>query len=117
MFEEESKPIYCQGCQSISFCTFTQLSLLVVCSKYWRVSRPKRLPSLPSSCRSPTQEDHVTHEKITLASRPVGETPGKSSDVEPALVCVCGRFWTRETTPCCARCPARTTRQIGRAHV
>uniref|UniRef100_A0A8C1NRU8 WD repeat domain 7 n=1 Tax=Cyprinus carpio TaxID=7962 RepID=A0A8C1NRU8_CYPCA len=37
VFEEESKPIYCQGCQSISFCTFTQLSLLVVCSKYWRV--------------------------------------------------------------------------------
>uniref|UniRef100_A0A4W5L4X7 Uncharacterized protein n=1 Tax=Hucho hucho TaxID=62062 RepID=A0A4W5L4X7_9TELE len=38
VFEEESKPIYCGGCQSISFCTFTQLSLLVVCSKYWRVS-------------------------------------------------------------------------------
>ncbi|KAK2827701.1 hypothetical protein Q7C36_018627 [Tachysurus vachellii] len=37
VFEEESKPIYCQNCQSISFCTFTQLSLLVVCSKYWRV--------------------------------------------------------------------------------
>ncbi|KPP80195.1 WD repeat-containing protein 7-like [Scleropages formosus] len=37
VFEEESKPIYCQSCQSISFCTFTQLSLLVVCSKYWRV--------------------------------------------------------------------------------
>ncbi|XP_073727723.1 WD repeat-containing protein 7 isoform X4 [Misgurnus anguillicaudatus] len=37
VFEDESKPIYCQGCQSISFCTFTQLSLLVVCSKYWRV--------------------------------------------------------------------------------
>lgn len=38
MFEEESKPVYCQGCQSISFCTFTQSSLLVTCSKYWRVS-------------------------------------------------------------------------------
>ncbi|XP_061590595.1 WD repeat-containing protein 7 isoform X1 [Cololabis saira] len=37
VFEEESKPIYCQGCQSIAFCTFTQRSLLVVCSKYWRV--------------------------------------------------------------------------------
>ncbi|KAM8827764.1 WD repeat-containing protein 7 isoform 5-T6 [Spinachia spinachia] len=37
VFEEESKPIYCQGCQSISFCNFTQSSLLVVCSKYWRV--------------------------------------------------------------------------------
>ncbi|KAM9450708.1 WD repeat-containing protein 7 [Clarias gariepinus] len=37
VFEEESKPIYCHSCQSISFCTFTQLSLLVVCSKYWRV--------------------------------------------------------------------------------
>uniref|UniRef100_A0A3Q0SG58 WD repeat domain 7 n=1 Tax=Amphilophus citrinellus TaxID=61819 RepID=A0A3Q0SG58_AMPCI len=37
VFEEESKPIYCQSCQSISFCTFTQSSLLVVCSKYWRV--------------------------------------------------------------------------------
>ncbi|XP_073668625.1 WD repeat-containing protein 7 isoform X2 [Paramisgurnus dabryanus] len=37
VFEDESRPIYCQGCQSISFCTFTQLSLLVVCSKYWRV--------------------------------------------------------------------------------
>ncbi|XP_023684469.1 WD repeat-containing protein 7 isoform X2 [Paramormyrops kingsleyae] len=37
VFEEESKPIYCQGCHSVSFCTFTQLSLLVVCSKYWRV--------------------------------------------------------------------------------
>ncbi|XP_053151489.1 WD repeat-containing protein 7 isoform X4 [Hemicordylus capensis] len=37
VFEEESKPIYCQNCQSISFCAFTQRSLLVVCSKYWRV--------------------------------------------------------------------------------
>uniref|UniRef100_A0A673B065 WD repeat domain 7 n=1 Tax=Sphaeramia orbicularis TaxID=375764 RepID=A0A673B065_9TELE len=37
VFEEESKPIYCQGCQSISFCTYTQSSLLVVCSNYWRV--------------------------------------------------------------------------------
>ncbi|KFP07872.1 WD repeat-containing protein 7 [Calypte anna] len=37
VFEKESKPIYCQNCQSISFCTFTQQSLLVVCSKYWRV--------------------------------------------------------------------------------
>lgn len=37
VFEEESKPIYSQSCQTISFCTFTQSSLLVVCSKYWRV--------------------------------------------------------------------------------
>ncbi|XP_056369770.1 WD repeat-containing protein 7 isoform X2 [Oenanthe melanoleuca] len=37
VFEEESKPIYCENCQSISFCTFTQRSLLLVCSKYWRV--------------------------------------------------------------------------------
>ncbi|XP_058851390.1 WD repeat-containing protein 7-like isoform X4 [Acipenser ruthenus] len=37
IFEEESKPIYCQSCQSISFCAFTQRSLLVVSSKYWRV--------------------------------------------------------------------------------
>uniref|UniRef100_A0A2K5SH23 WD repeat-containing protein 7 n=1 Tax=Cebus imitator TaxID=2715852 RepID=A0A2K5SH23_CEBIM len=37
IFEEESKPIYCQNCQSISFCAFTQRSLLVVCSKYWRL--------------------------------------------------------------------------------
>ncbi|XP_078408277.1 WD repeat-containing protein 7 isoform X2 [Cetorhinus maximus] len=37
IFEEESKPIYCLNCQSISFCTYTQQSLLVVCSKYWRV--------------------------------------------------------------------------------
>lgn len=37
VFEEESKPVYCQSCQSISFCTFTQSNLLVVCSKYWRV--------------------------------------------------------------------------------
>uniref|UniRef100_A0A8C5C818 WD repeat domain 7 n=1 Tax=Gadus morhua TaxID=8049 RepID=A0A8C5C818_GADMO len=37
VFEEESKPIYCQGCHSISFCSFTQSSLLLVCSKYWRV--------------------------------------------------------------------------------
>ncbi|XP_075442998.1 WD repeat-containing protein 7-like isoform X2 [Ascaphus truei] len=37
VFEEESKPIYCQNCQSISFCAFTQRSLLVVCAKYWRV--------------------------------------------------------------------------------
>ncbi|XP_075345183.1 WD repeat-containing protein 7 isoform X5 [Mycteria americana] len=37
VFEEESKPIYCQNCQSVSFCAFTQRSLLVVCSKYWRV--------------------------------------------------------------------------------
>lgn len=45
VFEEESKPIYCQGCQSISFCSFTQSSLLVVCSKYWRVRR--RRPGRP----------------------------------------------------------------------
>ncbi|CAL9683307.1 unnamed protein product [Knipowitschia caucasica] len=37
VFEDESKPIHCQSCQSISFCHFTQNSLLVVCSKYWRV--------------------------------------------------------------------------------
>ncbi|XP_069602137.1 WD repeat-containing protein 7 isoform X1 [Ranitomeya imitator] len=37
VFEEESKPIYCQNCQSISICAFTQRSLLVVCAKYWRV--------------------------------------------------------------------------------
>ncbi|XP_065717032.1 WD repeat-containing protein 7-like isoform X3 [Patagioenas fasciata] len=37
VFEEESKPIYCQNCQSVSLCAFTQRSLLVVCSKYWRV--------------------------------------------------------------------------------
>uniref|UniRef100_A0A6I8PCB6 WD repeat domain 7 n=1 Tax=Ornithorhynchus anatinus TaxID=9258 RepID=A0A6I8PCB6_ORNAN len=37
IFEEESRPIYCQNCQSVSFCAFTQRSLLVVCSKYWRV--------------------------------------------------------------------------------
>ncbi|KAJ3604818.1 hypothetical protein NHX12_026870 [Muraenolepis orangiensis] len=37
VFEEESKPIYCQGCHTISFCNFTQSSLLVVCSKNWRV--------------------------------------------------------------------------------
>ncbi|MBN3286566.1 WDR7 protein, partial [Polyodon spathula] len=37
IFEEESKPIYCQTCQSISFCAFTQRSLLVVCSKYFRI--------------------------------------------------------------------------------
>ncbi|NXD73801.1 WDR7 protein, partial [Eolophus roseicapillus] len=37
VFEEESKPIYCHNCQSISFCAFTRSSLLVVCSKHWRV--------------------------------------------------------------------------------
>ncbi|XP_072920235.1 WD repeat-containing protein 7 isoform X4 [Hemitrygon akajei] len=37
VFEQESKPIYCLNCQSLSFCTYTQRSLLVVCSKYWRV--------------------------------------------------------------------------------
>uniref|UniRef100_A0AAZ3S034 Uncharacterized protein n=1 Tax=Oncorhynchus tshawytscha TaxID=74940 RepID=A0AAZ3S034_ONCTS len=39
-FEEESKPIYCRDCQSISFCNFTQPFLLVVCSKYWRERYP-----------------------------------------------------------------------------
>uniref|UniRef100_A0A8C3BX80 WD repeat-containing protein 7 n=1 Tax=Cairina moschata TaxID=8855 RepID=A0A8C3BX80_CAIMO len=42
IFEEESKPIYCQNCQSISFCSFTQRSLLVVCSKYWRVRKAEQ---------------------------------------------------------------------------
>lgn len=37
LFEEESKPIYCHNCQSIALCAFTQRSLLVVCSQYWRV--------------------------------------------------------------------------------
>lgn len=47
MFEEESKPIYCQGCQSVSFCSFTQNSLLVVCSKYWRVSDLNAAAAVP----------------------------------------------------------------------
>ncbi|XP_065519802.1 WD repeat-containing protein 7-like isoform X1 [Lathamus discolor] len=37
LFEEESKPVSCQHCQSISSCPFLPGSLLVVCSKAWRV--------------------------------------------------------------------------------
>ncbi|KAL4617309.1 WD repeat-containing protein 7 isoform X2 [Arapaima gigas] len=56
VFEEESKPIYCQGCQSISFCTFTQLSLLVVCSKYWRVFDAGDYSLL---CSVPSENDQI----------------------------------------------------------
>ncbi|XP_033929566.1 WD repeat-containing protein 7-like [Melopsittacus undulatus] len=35
--EEESKPIHCQQCRSISLCPSAPHSLLVVCSQYWRV--------------------------------------------------------------------------------
>uniref|UniRef100_A0A8C5HNE0 WDR72-like alpha-solenoid domain-containing protein n=1 Tax=Gouania willdenowi TaxID=441366 RepID=A0A8C5HNE0_GOUWI len=56
VFEEESKPIYCQGCQSISFCTFTQSSLLVVCSKYWRVFDAGDYSLL---CSVPSENDQV----------------------------------------------------------
>lgn len=48
VFEEESKPIYCENCQSISFCAFTQRSLLAVCSKYWRVRQSPWLLLLSS---------------------------------------------------------------------
>ncbi|XP_010023262.1 PREDICTED: WD repeat-containing protein 7-like, partial [Nestor notabilis] len=56
VFEEESKPIYCQNCQSISFSAFTQRSLLVVCSKYWRVFDAGDYSLL---CSVPS-EDHQT---------------------------------------------------------
>ncbi|XP_040434415.1 WD repeat-containing protein 7-like isoform X3 [Falco naumanni] len=56
VFEEESKPIYCQNCQSISFCAFTQRSLLVVCSKYWRVFDAGDYSLL---CSVPSENDHT----------------------------------------------------------
>uniref|UniRef100_A0A8C8MNT9 WDR72-like alpha-solenoid domain-containing protein n=1 Tax=Oncorhynchus tshawytscha TaxID=74940 RepID=A0A8C8MNT9_ONCTS len=70
VFEEESKPIYCGGCQSISFCTFTQLSLLVVCSKYWRVFDAgdySLLCSVPSeNDQSWTGGDFIAADKIII---------------------------------------------------
>nr|XP_015217339.1 PREDICTED: WD repeat-containing protein 7 [Lepisosteus oculatus] len=70
VFEEESKPIYCQSCQSISFCAFTQRSLLVVCSKYWRVFDAgdySLLCSVPSENeQSWTGGDFITADKVII---------------------------------------------------
>uniref|UniRef100_U3J5V0 WD repeat-containing protein 7 n=1 Tax=Anas platyrhynchos platyrhynchos TaxID=8840 RepID=U3J5V0_ANAPP len=70
IFEEESKPIYCQNCQSISFCSFTQRSLLVVCSKYWRVFDAgdySLLCSLPSENEQTwTGGDFVSADKVIV---------------------------------------------------
>ncbi|XP_010222778.1 PREDICTED: LOW QUALITY PROTEIN: WD repeat-containing protein 7, partial [Tinamus guttatus] len=70
VFEEESKPIYCQNCQSISFCSFTQQSLLVVCSKYWRVFDAgdySLLCSVPSDNeRTWTGGDFVAADKVIV---------------------------------------------------
>ncbi|XP_061299953.1 WD repeat-containing protein 7-like [Pezoporus flaviventris] len=35
--EEESKPISCHNCRSLSLCPWAPSSLLLVCSQYWRV--------------------------------------------------------------------------------
>nr|XP_033789823.1 WD repeat-containing protein 7 isoform X2 [Geotrypetes seraphini] len=70
VFEEESKPIYCQNCQSISFCAFTQRSLLVVCSKYWRVFDAgdySLLCSVPSENGTTwTGGDFISADKVIL---------------------------------------------------
>uniref|UniRef100_A0A8C0GKQ4 WD repeat-containing protein 7 n=1 Tax=Chelonoidis abingdonii TaxID=106734 RepID=A0A8C0GKQ4_CHEAB len=70
IFEEESKPIYCQNCQSISFCAFTQRSLLVVCSKYWRVFDAgdySLLCSVPSeNGQTWTGGDFVSADKVII---------------------------------------------------
>ncbi|NXK09817.1 WDR7 protein, partial [Herpetotheres cachinnans] len=70
VFEEESKPIYCQNCQSISFCAFTQRSLLVVCSKYWRVFDAgdySLLCSVPSeNDQTWTGGDFVSADKVII---------------------------------------------------
>ncbi|MED6293931.1 WD repeat-containing protein 7 [Characodon lateralis] len=70
VFEEESKPIYCPGCQSISFCSFTQSSLLVVCSKYWRVFDAgdySLLCSVPSdSDQSWTGGEFIAADKVII---------------------------------------------------
>ncbi|XP_039400605.1 WD repeat-containing protein 7 isoform X1 [Mauremys reevesii] len=70
VFEEESKPIYCQNCQSISFCAFTQRSLLVVCSKYWRVFDAgdySLLCSVPSeNGQTWTGGDFVSADKVII---------------------------------------------------
>ncbi|XP_039178062.1 WD repeat-containing protein 7 isoform X2 [Crotalus tigris] len=70
IFEEESKPIYCQNCQSISFCAFTQRSLLVVCSKYCRVFDAgdySLLCSVPSeNGQTWTGGDFVSADKVII---------------------------------------------------
>ncbi|XP_065262091.1 WD repeat-containing protein 7 isoform X1 [Emys orbicularis] len=70
VFEEESKPIYCQNCQSISFCAFTQRSLLVVCSTYWRVFDAgdySLLCSVPSeNGQTWTGGDFVSADKVII---------------------------------------------------
>ncbi|XP_073199708.1 WD repeat-containing protein 7 isoform X2 [Lepidochelys kempii] len=70
VFEEESKPIYCQNCQSISFCAFTQRSLLLVCSKYWRVFDAgdySLLCSVPSeNGQTWTGGDFVSADKVII---------------------------------------------------
>uniref|UniRef100_A0A3P9A5F6 WDR72-like alpha-solenoid domain-containing protein n=1 Tax=Esox lucius TaxID=8010 RepID=A0A3P9A5F6_ESOLU len=77
VFEEESKPIYCGGCQSISFCTFTQLSLLVVCSKFWRVFDAGDYSLL---CSVPSEGDQAwTGGDFIAADRVIIWTEGGSS--------------------------------------
>ncbi|XP_043930841.1 WD repeat-containing protein 7 isoform X2 [Protopterus annectens] len=70
VFEEESKPIYSVNCQSISFCTFTQRSLLVVCSKHWKVfdaADYSLLCSVPSDHgQTWTGGDFVASDKVII---------------------------------------------------
>ncbi|KAG7221191.1 hypothetical protein INR49_017478, partial [Caranx melampygus] len=83
VFEEESKPIYCQGCQSISFCTFTQSSLLVVCSKYWRVTTRCFAP-YPVIATRPGPE-----ESSSLQTNDVGKT--KEGSIPPLVYSIANR--------------------------
>ncbi|XP_065517090.1 WD repeat-containing protein 7-like isoform X2 [Lathamus discolor] len=59
LFEEESKPVSCQHCQSISSCPFLPGSLLVVCSKAWRLrcflGRCSTPPTIPCSAPCPAR--------------------------------------------------------------
>uniref|UniRef100_A0A8B9J163 WD repeat domain 7 n=1 Tax=Amazona collaria TaxID=241587 RepID=A0A8B9J163_9PSIT len=70
LFEEESRPISCHNCQSISLCAFTQRSLLVVCAQYWRVLDAgdySLLCSVPSGSRQAwTGGDFVSADEVVV---------------------------------------------------
>ena len=128
MFEEESKPIYCQGCHSISFCSFTQSSLLLVCSKYWRVILHSNTTVIQQSYYSTTQSSLLLvcseYWRVVLQSDTTVILQYNTEQLAAGLLQglegntlilhVNTDLWCRclmlGTTPSSARCPMRPTR-------
>uniref|UniRef100_A0A8C5CQQ7 WD repeat domain 7 n=1 Tax=Gadus morhua TaxID=8049 RepID=A0A8C5CQQ7_GADMO len=93
VFEEESKPIYCQGCHSISFCSFTQSSLLLVCSKYWRVFDAgdySLLCSVPSEAdQAWTGGEFIAADKVIIWTEDGSLPPSSSANPSLSILLIC----------------------------